>query len=139
MTRSPAARLAGARGEGEAGRRPVRLAAAAEADFQDSLRWTAQHFGSRQGRTCARTLTDALQALTDDPRVIGARARNDIASGLFTLHVARNRRKGRHFILFRIGQKKDREIIDVFRLLHDAMDIARPLPSLSRAIAFGGL
>jgi len=45
-----------------------------------------------------------------------------------TLHVARNSRKGRHFIMFRIGQAPGGDVIEVLRLLHDAMDLERHLP-----------
>ena len=45
-----------------------------------------------------------------------------------TLHVARGGRKGRHLILFRIDPTAPTPTIDVLRLLHDAMDIARNLP-----------
>jgi len=37
--------------------------------------------------------------------------------------------KGRHFVLFRIGHDQDREeVIEILRLLHDAMDLPRHLP-----------
>ena len=42
--------------------------------------------------------------------------------------MARGGRKGRHFVLFRIGSESGRELIDVLRLLHDAMDLQRNLP-----------
>lgn len=108
--------------------RPVRLATAAQADFEDILRWTVGRFGEAQARTYAETLSLALEALATGPNVIGARARDDIAQGIFTLHVARQGRKGRHFVVFRIGHDKGREVIEVLRLLHDAMDLPRHLP-----------
>ena len=107
----------------------VRLTAAAEADYQDIVRWTLAQFGEAQARVYAETLSAALEALTTGPKVAGARARNDIARGLFTLHVARSGRKGRHFVMFRIGSDQGREVIEVVRLLHDAMDLQRHLPS----------
>ena len=107
---------------------PVHLAAAAETDFQDILRWTLEQFGEAQARIYAETLSAALESLTAGPNVIGARARNDIARGLFTLHVARHGRKGRHFIMFRVGRDQDRQVIEILRLLHDAMDLPRHLP-----------
>jgi len=109
---------------------PVRLAAAAEADFQDILHWTVGQFGEAQARVYAETLSAALDALTAGPTVLGAKARDDIAKGLFTLHVARRGRRGRHFVMFRIGQDRGREVIEVLRLLHDAMDLPRHLPPI---------
>ena len=106
----------------------VRIAAAAEVDFQGIVRWTLEHFGEAQARLYAETLSAALEALNGGPTVVGVKARNDIAKGLFTLHVARRGRKGRHFVLFRIGRVQGGEVIEVLRLLHDAMDLPRHLP-----------
>lgn len=58
----------------------------------------------------------------------GVKSREDIAEGMFTLHAARLGRKARHFVLFRIGHDQDREVIEVVRLLHDAMDLAQHAP-----------
>lgn len=107
---------------------PVRLTAAAETDFRDILRWTLEQFGEAQARIYAETLSTALETLAAGPTVIGAKARNDIAKGLFTLHVARHGRKGRHFVMFRIGHDQDRKVIEVLRLLHDVMDLPRHPP-----------
>ncbi len=109
---------------------PVRLTAAAEADFQDILRWTVKQYGEAQARVYAETLSTALEALAAGPTVIGAKTRNDIAKGLFTLHVARHGHRGRHFVMFRIGHDQGREVIEVLRLLHDAMDLPRHLPPM---------
>jgi toxin ParE1/3/4 len=106
----------------------VRLSAAAEADFESILRWTADRFGHRQARTYARTLRSALAALASGPTIPGARPRDDIAPGLFTLHVARRGRRGRHFVLFRAWRVGDRDVVDVIRLLHDAMDLPQHVP-----------
>ncbi len=113
-----------------AGVRPwrIRLTAAAEADFEGILQWTVEHFGQTQARAYAETLSAALQALAEGPEIVGATARNDIAKGLFSLHVARQGRQGRHFVIFRIGDDRDRGAIEVLRLLHYAMDLSRHLP-----------
>ncbi|MFM2042573.1 MAG: hypothetical protein RLY86_1149 [Pseudomonadota bacterium] len=107
----------------------VRLSAAAERDFLEILRWTADRFGRRQAKTYARVLGAALEALVSGPTIIGVRRRDDIAPGLLTLHVARTGNKGRHFVLFRITPNTDERTIDVLRLLHDSMDISRHLPA----------
>lgn len=65
---------------------PVRLTAAAETDFQNILRWTTEQFGEAQARVYAKTLSAALEELNAGPKVIGAKSRNDIGNGLFTLH-----------------------------------------------------
>lgn len=107
---------------------PVRLSAAAESDFQDILRWTASQFGQAQVRIYAKTIIDALQALSAGPEASHATMRDDIMPGLMFLHVARAGRKGRHFIVFRVGTRGKQKCVDVLRLLHDSMDFTRHLP-----------
>lgn len=99
----------------------MRLTASAEADFQQIISWTLQEFGDRQAAIYADTLSTAILALVAGPATVGARERQDIGKGLFTLHVARGGRKGRHFVLFRVASGA-REI-DILRLLHDALDL----------------
>ena len=106
----------------------VRLSAAAESDFRQILRWTADHFGSAQGRIYADTLSTALKDLCAGPSIIGVKERPEIGSKIWTLHVARNGRKGRHLIMFRVAAAQDGKVIDVLRLLHDSMDLERHLP-----------
>jgi toxin ParE1/3/4 len=52
-----------------------------------------------------------------------------LPKGVFTLHVARHGRRGRHFVAFRIGRIEGREVIDVLRSLHDAMAFPRHVSS----------
>ena len=110
----------------------IRLTESAEADFQNILRWTKDQFGEAQARVYAQTLSAALEAPADGvPTTIGAKARNEIAKGLFTSHVARPSRKGRHILLFRVGQDDARrDAIEVLRVLHDAMELPRHLPPM---------
>jgi toxin ParE1/3/4 len=82
-----------------------------------------------QARAYGETLAAALLALTAGPTVAGARARSDIGKGMYTLHVSRRGRRGRHFVVFRVGRESDHEVIEVLRLLHDSMDLQRHLPS----------
>jgi toxin ParE1/3/4 len=100
----------------------VRLAAQAELDFVEILVWTVENFGKTQADIYAETLTLAIEALHDGPLLAGTHARDEIEPGIRTLHVARLGKKGRHFVVFR--QTEDR-CIDVLRLLHDGMDLAR--------------
>ncbi|RAR63922.1 toxin ParE1/3/4 [Paraburkholderia unamae] len=104
----------------------VRLTDSAENDFLDIVSWSAGQFGPGQARAYATTISHALQDLMAGPDIPGARARDDILPGIVTLHVARNRRKGRHFILFRVNADIT-QCIDVLRILHDAMDLPQHL------------
>jgi toxin ParE1/3/4 len=106
----------------------VRLTAAAEDDFRSILLWTATQFGDAQAGVYAETLSSAVEALAEGPSVLGTMSRNDIGKGLFTLHVARQGRRGRHLVLFRVRRDGGEEAIEVLRLLHDAMDLRRHVP-----------
>ena len=98
------------------------------ADFEQKLRWTMDQFGEAQARLYAETILAALNDLAAGPTIADARRREDILKGIFTLHVAREGRKGRHFVMFRVGRAADRAVIEVLRLLRDAMDLQRHLP-----------
>lgn len=100
----------------------VRLASSAERDFFEIVKWSADKFGQQQATAYAETLSLAIGALADGPEVLGAKRRDEIGNGIMTLHVARQGRKGRHFVVFRVGGVST---IDVLRLLHDSMDLVR--------------
>lgn len=103
----------------------VRLTATAEADFEHIIQWTSERFGDTQAVAYAETLSRALAALMEGPQIIGVKARDEILPGLFSLHVARQGRKGRHFIMFRLAPRGSGDAIEVLRLLHDSMDLPR--------------
>jgi toxin ParE1/3/4 len=99
----------------------IRLSETAEADHDEILRWTGRRFGISRVAVYALLVAETLARLEFGPDIAGARQRDEIDSGLRTLHVGR---RGRHIILFRISTELD-ETIDVLRILHDAMDLAR--------------
>lgn len=102
----------------------VRLGHQAEDDFVSIVQWTTKTFGQQQASIYAETISLAIEALTAGPDILGVRIREDIQPGIRTLHVARQGRAGRHFVVFRtLGSE-----IDVLRLLHDSMDLPRHLP-----------
>jgi toxin ParE1/3/4 len=103
----------------------VRLGAAAELDFANILKWTAENFGARQSRVYRETLVQAIGELADGPEVAGSKARDEIMKGLRTLHVARHGRRGRHLLLYRVAPGR---ILEIGRILHDGMDMQRHPP-----------
>lgn len=103
----------------------IRLAGQAEQDLLDITQWTAENFGTRQAEQYAETITVAIEALHDGPEILGAKVRDEIGPGIRTLHVARQGRKGRHFVAFSVSEG---HMINVLRLLHDSMDLAKHLP-----------
>jgi toxin ParE1/3/4 len=103
----------------------VRLGALAELDFANVLKWTTENFGGRQAAIYRDTMLQAIGELANGPDVAGSRARDEIMSGLRTLHVARHGRRGRHFLLYRAVEDR---IIEIGRILHDQMELQRHLP-----------
>jgi toxin ParE1/3/4 len=104
----------------------VRLGAAAELDFANILKWTTENFGTRQSRVYRDTIVQAIGELAAGPDVAGFKARDEIMTGLRTLHVARHGRRGRHFLMYRV---RARSTIEIIRILHDSMDFRRHVPS----------
>jgi toxin ParE1/3/4 len=103
----------------------VRLAAAAASDFENILEWTMERFGESQALVYAETLPLDIEALTEGPSIAGAKQRDEIVKGLYSLHVARHGRKGRHFVMLRTAASGD--AIEILRVLHDSMDLRRHL------------
>jgi toxin ParE1/3/4 len=102
------------------------MTAAADDDFHRILGWTAERYGGKQAQTYRQTIIAAAEVLRGGPGIRGVKRRDDLREGVMTLHIARNRRKGRHLLAFRLG--KTTRTIEVLRILHDAMDLTRHLP-----------
>jgi toxin ParE1/3/4 len=83
----------------------------------------------RQGLAYAKTFSSTVSALGAVPSIMGVTERNDIAHGLFTLHVAYQGHEGRHVVQFQIARDNGQNVIDVLRILHSAMNLSRHLPS----------
>ncbi len=103
----------------------VRLGGEADRDFVSILAWTIETFGRRQAGIYRTTIQLAIRALERGPAILGARAREEIGGGIRTLHISRGGRSGRHFIMFR---ESEPDIVEVMRILHDSMDLARHMP-----------
>jgi toxin ParE1/3/4 len=59
------------------------------------------------------------------PSIAGGNNRDEISPGLYSLHVARRGRHGRHLVLYRVANENTIEIV---RILHDSMDLSRHVP-----------
>lgn len=98
-------------------------------DFEEIVQWTIEKFGQAQALVYAETISMAIEALSEGPTTPGVKPRDEILKGLFSLHVARERRKGSHFIMFQIVPDGEGDMIEVLRLLHDSMDLPRHFSS----------
>ena len=63
----------------------VLLGAAAELDFANIVKWTAENSGARQSRIYRDTLVQAIRELAEGPDVVGSKAREASALNLTTL------------------------------------------------------
>lgn len=105
----------------------VRLADQAVQDVEDILDWTLEQFGPLQLEYYAEVINDALEALNEGPQMIDVRKCPELGDDVATLHVARHGRKGRHQLIFRVHDQEC--VIEVLRILHDSMDLARHMDS----------
>lgn len=107
----------------------VQRTQAAAIDFANIVQRTSEQFGAEQARVYAETLLAALVALRSGPDTLGVKRREEIGKDIYTLHIARGRRRGRHLLLFRVQAAAEPPVIEVLRILHDAMDLARHVPT----------
>jgi toxin ParE1/3/4 len=107
----------------------IRLGAEAEKDFARILKYTRKTHGSRQVDVYRDTLLEALAVLAAGRDLRGSSPRDEIRPGLRILHVAREGRRGRHFILYRA---REGLLIEIVRTLHDAMDFGAARAAGSR-------
>lgn len=92
-------------------------------DIETILDWTYEQFGPLQMDAYTGVINDALEALTEGPLLLDLRWRPELGNGVATLHVARLGRKGRHLLVLRVHDRE--RVIEVLRILHDSMDLAR--------------
>lgn len=105
----------------------IRLADQAVQDVEDILDWTLEQFGPMQLEVYTDTISDALEALSQWPQLTDAHWRSELGDDVATLHLARQGRKARHLLVFRVHDPEC--VIDVLRVLHDSMELQRHLDS----------
>ncbi|MFK3789519.1 type II toxin-antitoxin system RelE/ParE family toxin [Pseudomonas piscis] len=113
-----------------------RIADTARSDIVDALRFSQKHFGEQARIRYQDLLLGALQDLAAAPLRLGSHERNELARGLRSYHLLHSRRRSqgqsslvkrpRHILFYRVI---DNDLIEVIRLLHDAMDAQSQLQS----------
>ncbi|MGK9234647.1 type II toxin-antitoxin system RelE/ParE family toxin [Inquilinus limosus] len=101
------------------------MSIAANDDFTSILHWTIQAFGPKQASDYQLTIGQAIRALEGGPDLPDSKARDEVRAGVRILRVARRGRRGRHILVYRVI---DEDVIEVLRILHDSMDLARHVP-----------
>ncbi|MGO8753580.1 MAG: type II toxin-antitoxin system RelE/ParE family toxin [Thermoguttaceae bacterium] len=121
------------------------ISPAAERDMQSILEWTHERFGQQGRLRYEALLVRAIVDVADDPERAGSQTRPEIAPAARTYHLwySRDRvqpasdrvRRPRHFLLYRI---RDDRRVEIGRVLHERMDLARHLPDDYGPRATGG-
>lgn len=110
-----------------------RLSHAAQRDILDILDWTHEQFGEAARLRYESLILAALRDVASQPNRPGSLARPELGAGVRSWHLRLSRdhvRGGaaavgrpRHFLVYR--SKPD--LLEVGRVLHDAMELARHL------------
>ena len=114
---------------------PFVIAPAALEDIESILAWTDEQFGQKASRRYEALLTRAIMDIAAEPDRAGSSSRPEIAAAARTYHLVYSRtrvaggigrvRQPRHFILYRL---RSDGTVEIGRVLHDSMDLARHLP-----------
>lgn len=112
----------------------LRLSLAVERDIVDILVWSQSQFGVAARRRYERLIVLGLSDIADDPFRPGSSSRPELGARVRSWHLRNSRRRAaaagvivarpRHFILYRFA---DPDLVEVGRLLHDAMELRRHL------------
>ena len=111
------------------------ISPAADCDIQSILGLTQERYGVPGRLRYELLLVRAIADVAQDPRRPGSHTRPEIISAARTYHLRHSRdrvepatdrvHRPRHFLLYRMG---DDGRVEVGRVLHDRMDLARHLP-----------
>ncbi|NVZ83247.1 type II toxin-antitoxin system RelE/ParE family toxin [Pseudomonas yamanorum] len=114
---------------------PYRISNAARADIVDILRLSQTRFGDQARQRYQALILAALQAIAGTPYRIGSHDRDELAPGLRSYHLIYSRQQAnpphgtvkspRHIVFYRVAN----DVIEVVRLLHDAMEVQLHLPN----------
>nr|WP_313533799.1 type II toxin-antitoxin system RelE/ParE family toxin [Brucella anthropi] len=113
-----------------------RLSDAAQADIIEILAQTHERFGELARLRYEYLLVTALRDLAADANRIGSISRPELGDDVRSYHLRHSRdrarhesgivRRPRHLLLFRLTRP---DLIGIGRVLYDAMEIERHLPS----------
>ncbi len=110
-----------------------RLSEAAQGDIVDVLAWTHERFGESARLRYESLIVAALRDVATTPERPGSLARPELGAGVRSWHLRLSRahvepgvnvvRRPRHFLVYRC----EPGIVEVGRVLHDAMELAQHL------------
>ena len=110
------------------------LVAEAAQDLRDVLRWGHEQFGDYAGMRYSLLLQQAFRDIAMNPARHGSRETPELGQNLRSYHLSFSKerarsalgivRNPRHFLIYRL----EGPVVQVFRILHDSMDLATHLP-----------
>ena len=114
--------------------RTYRLSVEAEEDIADLLAYTEDRFGEIARRRYEALLVTGLRDVSANPERHGSVARPELGQDVRSYHLRHSRDRGaggtlrrpRHLLLYRVSRP---DLIGIGRVLHNAMEIERHLPS----------
>jgi len=115
----------------------VRIAAQAQIDIADTLRFTKVRLGEAVRGRFQDLLQATFQSLVEDPEHNESTSRDNLSPGLRSLHLAFNALemtdgrmiRPRHVVFYRTGVD---QVVEILRVLHDAMEVAQHLKHLNQ-------
>jgi toxin ParE1/3/4 len=116
--------------------RSYRISAAAEEDIIELLAYSERQFGERARKRYEAVLLTAIRDIASDPERLGSINRPELGQAVRSYHLRHSRGRAgvalgevhrpRHLLLYRLHRP---ETIGIGRVLHDAMDFERHVPS----------
>ncbi|MGE7957486.1 type II toxin-antitoxin system RelE/ParE family toxin [Pseudomonas sp. NPDC089530] len=113
-----------------------RISNAAHTDVVDILRFFQAQFGDQARQRYQALILTALQDIAGTPYRMGCHDRAELAPGLRSYHLIYSRQQAkqphgtvkslRHIVFYRVTND---EVIEVVRLLHDALEVQMHLPN----------
>jgi plasmid stabilization system protein ParE len=95
-------------------------------DIESALAYTLSHFGQQKFEQYQILIREALAHLEAHPAAPPAKQRRDIHPDAMTFHIGQPRKPARHLFLYRVIDNE--QIVQIGRLLHDAMNARENLP-----------
>lgn len=115
--------------------RRLRLSALAKGDIENTLVHSHATFGESARQRYEALIAAALNDIATNPDRVGVKQRAELGPNVRTYHLFHSRERGRtedgivreprNMLLFRLIEPN---IVDVGRILHDAMEVANHLP-----------
>jgi len=106
----------------------------ARQDLIDIRRYTRRTYGARQANAYDALIRQAFKDIAADPFRPGSRERPEIGAGVRSYHISLSRERAgsrikapRHFVLYYLPSDSE---IAVSRVIHDARDLPRHIPSV---------